>query len=111
MKVTIASFLYLFLLLVVITAERLDGRYSFSLTTFDPQGKLAQVERATRAASLGTPVIGVCTQHGVYLCAPQILPSPLMIDDGTARFFSISKTIAVAHSGIDGRIGQFHRQS
>jgi 20S proteasome subunit alpha 2 len=104
MKVTIATFLFLFLSPIVITAERLDGRYSFSLTTFDPQGKLAQVERATRAASLGTPVIGVCTQHGVYLCAPQILPSPLMIDDGTARFLSVSKTIAVAHSGIDGRI-------
>ena len=104
MKVTVVTFLFLFLLPRSITADRLDGRYSFSLTTFDPKGKLAQVERATHAAYLGTPVIGVCTQHGIFLCAPQILPSPLMIDDGTARFFTVSKSIAVAHSGIDGRI-------
>ena len=90
--------------IAITSADRLDGRYSFSLTTFDPQGKLAQVERATLAASLGTPVIGVCCQHGVYLCAPQLLPSPLIIDDGTARFVTISKKIAITHSGIDGRI-------
>ena len=92
--------------MIATTADRLDGRYSFSLTTFDPQGKLAQVERATQAASLGTPVLGICTpKGGVYLCAPQVLPSPLMLDDGTARFWSISPSIAVAHSGmVDGRI-------
>jgi 20S proteasome subunit alpha 2 len=98
------SSIFLLQSVIAATADRLDGRYSFSLTTFDPQGKLAQVERATRAASLGTPVLGICTPKGVYLCAPQVLPSPLMLDDGTARFWSISQSIAVAHSGIDGRI-------
>jgi 20S proteasome subunit alpha 2 len=85
---------------------RIDGRFSFSLSTFDPDGKLGQVERATQAAALGTPVVAVCKPGRIILCAPQVLPSPLVKDDGTARFARISPTIAVAHSGIsaDGRV-------
>lgn len=85
---------------------RIDGRFSFSLSTFDPDGKLGQVERATQAAALGTPVVAVCKPGRIVLCAPQILPSPLVKDDGTARFAPITSTIVVAHSGIsaDGRV-------
>jgi 20S proteasome alpha/beta subunit len=76
------------------------------LSTFDPDGKLGQVERATQAAALGTPVVAVCKPGRIVLCAPQVLPSPLVKDDGTARFAPITPTIAVAHSGIsaDGRV-------
>ena len=84
----------------------IDGRYSFSLTTFDPSGKLGQVERASVTTSLGTPIIAVIKDGSVLLASPQILPSPLMQDDGTARFCPVSPNIAIAHSGIsaDGRV-------
>ena len=86
--------------------NRIDGRFSFSLSTFDPSGKLDQVERATQAAALGTPVVAVCKPGRIVLCAPQVLPSLLVKDDGTARFAPITPTIVVAHSGIsaDGRV-------
>lgn len=83
-----------------------DGRHSYSLTTFDPDGKLGQVERALVAASLGTPVVGVIKGNNIILASPQILPSPLMNDDGTTRFAAVSPQIVLGHSGIasDGRV-------
>lgn len=86
--------------------DRANNRYSFSLTTFDPSGKLGQVERAMEAASLGPPLLGVITRTGVaLLAAPQILPSSLVKEDGTPRFTRITTEISVAHSGLsaDGR--------
>lgn len=83
------------------------GTYSFSLTTFDPSGKLGQVERAMTAASLGVPLLAACHNDGIIsFAAPQILPSPLHKDDGTTRFSPISPNIAICHSGIsaDGRV-------
>ena len=83
------------------------GRYSFSLSTFDKEGRLNQVERAQRAASLGPPVVAVSLRNGSGCVMASLLgtPSPLVEDDGTARFVRISDTIAVAHSGVsaDGR--------
>ena len=83
------------------------GRYSFSLSTFDPDGKLAQVERAATAASLGPPVVAVSLTNGAGCVLSSLFstPSPLVNDDGTARFVRISDTIAIAHSGVsaDGR--------
>jgi 20S proteasome alpha/beta subunit len=104
--------------------RRAEGRYSFSLTTFDPQGKLGQVERAMEAASHGPPIVACVvvndddddknngssssTSMIVVLAAPQVLPSPscFMQDDGTRRFVRITDEILVAHSGLsaDGRV-------
>jgi 20S proteasome alpha/beta subunit len=86
--------------------ESLEGRFSFSLSTFDPSGKIGQVERALIASSLGTPIVAVVKHDRILLASPQILPSPLMEDDGTARFAAVTPQIAVGHSGIsaDGRV-------
>jgi 20S proteasome alpha/beta subunit len=86
--------------------ESLDGRFSFSLSTFHPSGKLGQVERAMIASSLGTPIVAVIKGDRIVLASPQILPSPFMKDDGTTRFSPITQHIAMAHSGIsaDGRV-------
>eukprot|EP00568_Trieres_chinensis_P012237 CAMPEP_0183302734 /NCGR_PEP_ID=MMETSP0160_2-20130417/8416_1 /TAXON_ID=2839 ORGANISM="Odontella Sinensis, Strain Grunow 1884" /NCGR_SAMPLE_ID=MMETSP0160_2 /ASSEMBLY_ACC=CAM_ASM_000250 /LENGTH=165 /DNA_ID=CAMNT_0025465541 /DNA_START=37 /DNA_END=531 /DNA_ORIENTATION=+ len=90
----------------------LDARYSFSLTTFDPAGRLGQVERASRAASLGPPVVAVALsgegrdKGGVVFASLFELPGPLVRDDGTARFVRVSDGIVVTHSGLgaDGRV-------
>jgi len=86
----------------------MSGRYSFSLTTFDPTGKLGQVERAMEAASMGTPIVAIAYEKSneILLASPQVLPSVFMLDDGTARFSSVAPHIVMAHSGIsaDGRV-------
>ena len=86
--------------------ESLEGRFSFSLSTFDPSGKIGQVERAFIASSLGTPIVAVVKEDAILLASPQILPSPLMEDDGTSRFAAVTPQIAIGHSGIsaDGRV-------
>jgi 20S proteasome alpha/beta subunit len=58
------------------------------------------------AASLGTPIVGVVKGNDIILASPQILPSPLMNDDGTTRFAVVSPQIVLGHSGIssDGRV-------
>lgn len=82
-----------------------DGRYSYSLTTFDPSGKLGQVERAMQAAEQGTPVIALIQSDGIIFAAPQVLPT-FALDDGTTRFSLVTPEIMISHSGIsaDGRI-------
>mmetsp|Transcript_138 Transcript_138/g.353 ORF Transcript_138/g.353 Transcript_138/m.353 type:complete len:326 (-) Transcript_138:38-1015(-) len=92
--------------LLLVDSAVTDGRHSYSLTTFSPNGKLGQVERALVAASLGTPIVGVIKGNNIILASPQILPSPLMNDDGTSRFSVVSPQIILGHSGIasDGRV-------
>lgn len=85
----------------------IDGRHSFSLSTFDPSGRLGQVYHASSAASLGPPIVFVCRpEDGILMASPQVLPSPLIQDDGTARFARITSQILAAHSGLsaDGRL-------
>jgi 20S proteasome alpha/beta subunit len=127
-----------FLETAVAQSVPVETRHSFSLTTFDTNGRLDQVEYALVAASLGTPIVGVImrttrrsdgsstgsnpasTDDGVdddktggddlgdaiLLASPQILPSPLMSDDGTTRFARVSPNLALGHTGIaaDGRV-------
>jgi len=119
LRVLHASVLTLLLLLfwrcplgaVALPSSSDRGRYSFSLSTFDQDGRLGQVERAHHAALLGPPVVAVSLSNATggggacVLAAPFNTPSPLIDDDGTARFVRVSDTIAVAHSGVsaDGR--------
>lgn len=116
-------------LLLVLTSSRdvtassrsgAENRYSFSLTTFDPSGKLGQVDRAMEAAALGVPVAVVVVRtrtkstqeeedvdddDKILFAAPQKLLSPFMVDDGTPRFVRITPEIIVGHTGLsaDGR--------
>ena len=89
-----------------------DGRYSYSLTTFDPTGKLGQVERAIEASEQGTPIVTMiyyntnATEYGIIMVAPQLLPNIFTMDDGTTRFSLVTPNIMISHSGLssDGRI-------
>lgn len=84
----------------------MDGRYSFSLTTFNPSGALGQVERALQAAAMGAPLVAVVLPDSIIMASPQVLSSPLIQDDGTSRFARVTKEIVVTHTGLsaDGRV-------
>jgi 20S proteasome subunit alpha 2 len=85
-----------------------DGRYSYSLSFFDPNGKLGQVERANQAAASGVPILVLIRDNDrvVVMAAPHILPNALTIDSGTPRFARVSSRILISHTGItaDGRV-------
>jgi len=44
-------------------------RYSFSLTTFSPSGKLVQIEYALAAVAAGGPSVGIKAVNGVVIAA------------------------------------------
>lgn len=83
-----------------------EGRYSFSLSTFSPDGKIGQLSYATLAASNGPPILVVQTDEFRIMASLQNLSSPIIEDDGTARFVKITDTILLGHTGIaaDGRV-------
>ncbi len=87
--------------------DPIEGRYSFSLTTFHPSGRLPQLSHATTASTHGPPILYLHSpQHNTAILASlQSLPSPLIRDDGTARFVKITDSIVMGHTGInaDGR--------
>jgi len=95
------------LFVVCLALNRAENRYSFSLSTFDREGKLGQVERAVEAAAQGAQLVAVITNSNeVIMAATSTLPSPLILEDGTKRFASLTPLICIAHSGIgpDGRV-------
>nr|CAX74897.1 proteasome (prosome, macropain) subunit, alpha type, 2 [Schistosoma japonicum] len=47
----------------------MSERYSFSLTTFSPSGKLVQIEYALKAVESGAPSVGIRAANGVVLAA------------------------------------------
>ena len=42
-------------------------RYSFSLTTFSPSGKLVQIEYALNAVNAGQPTVGIKAKDGAVI--------------------------------------------
>mmetsp|Transcript_5387 Transcript_5387/g.7268 ORF Transcript_5387/g.7268 Transcript_5387/m.7268 type:complete len:269 (-) Transcript_5387:355-1161(-) len=112
LKLVIAS-LWALAVLGNVNPHSIDGRHSFSLSTFDTDGRLQQVENAVRASTLGVPIL-ICKcdetagDEAIVFVSPHshALPSPLIRDVGTSRMIAISRDIAIAHSGVgaDGRV-------
>ncbi|GAU88014.1 hypothetical protein RvY_00787 [Ramazzottius varieornatus] len=78
-----------------------DGeRYSFSLTTFSPSGKLAQIEYALAAVAAGAPTIGVRAADGVVLATEKKQKNQLFEEDTIVKVESVSKNIGMVYSGM-----------
>ena len=60
----------------------MSERYSFSLTTFSPSGKLVQIEYAIAAVAAGAPSIGIKSKTGVVIAAEKKSKS-ILYDDTT----------------------------
>merc|ERR1711964_685561 len=52
-------------------------RYSFSLTTFSPSGKLVQIEYALNAVNQGITALGIKATNGIVLATEKKSSSPL----------------------------------
>ncbi|KAJ5642984.1 uncharacterized protein N7484_005491 [Penicillium longicatenatum] len=53
-------------------------RYSFSLTTFSPSGKLVQIEYALNAVNQGVTALGIKATNGIVLATEKKSSSPLI---------------------------------
>jgi len=75
-------------------------RYSFSLTTFSPSGKLVQIEYALAAVASGAPTIGIKATNGVVLASEKKHKS--LLYDGTSvwKIESVNPYIGMCYSGM-----------
>lgn len=68
--------------------------YDFNAITFSPDGRLFQVEYATKAVEKDTLALGVKCKDGIVLAAEKNLTSTLLTPGANPRIFWINDTIA-----------------
>jgi len=61
-------------------------RYSFSLTTFSPSGKLVQIEYALNAVNQGVTALGIKATNGVVLATEKKSSTPLMNSSSLEKY-------------------------
>ena len=72
-------------------------RYSFSLTTFSPSGKLVQIEYALNAVNAGQPTVGIKAKDGTVIATEKKHKSTLQ-DETTYFKVSLKLTISIITS-------------
>ena len=78
----------------------MSERYSFSLTTFSPSGKLVQIEYALAAVAAGAPSVGIKATNGVVLATEKKHKSVLYDEHSIHKIEMITKNIGMVYSGM-----------
>jgi len=79
--------------------------YDLSASQFSPDGRVFQIDYASKAVELSGTVIGLRGLDSVVLAVEKIVTSSLYEEDAGARIFTIDKNIGLAVAGLlaDGR--------
>ncbi|OAP55504.1 hypothetical protein AYL99_10477 [Fonsecaea erecta] len=75
-------------------------RYSFSLTTFSPSGKLVQIEYALNAVNQGVTSLGIKATNGIVLATEKKSSSPLIDPPSLSKVSLITPNIGMVYSGM-----------
>ncbi|XP_067138484.1 proteasome subunit alpha type-2 [Centruroides vittatus] len=75
-------------------------RYSFSLTTFSPSGKLVQIEYALAAVAAGAPSVGIKAANGVVLATEKKHKSVLYEEHSIYKIEMVTNHIGMVYSGM-----------
>jgi len=78
----------------------MSERYSFSLTTFSPSGKLVQIEYALAAVAAGAPSVGIKATNGVVLATEKKQKSVLYDEHSINKIELITKNVGIVYSGM-----------
>jgi proteasome alpha subunit len=76
--------------------------YDKAATMFSPDGRLYQVEYASKIVEQGTTGVGVIYSEGVVLAADKSISSKLVIPESIEKIFKIDDNIAVVSAGLVG---------
>lgn len=84
----------------------MDTRYSFSLTTFSPSGKLVQIEYALKAVQAGSTSLAIKAEKGVVLATEKKLPTTLIDPSSLQKIATITDHVGIVYSGMgpDARV-------
>lgn len=74
-------------------------RYSFSLTTFSPSGKLVQIEYALAAVSAGAASVGIKASNGVVIATENKRKS-ILYETTVEKVQKITPNIGMVYSGM-----------
>lgn len=79
--------------------------YDLSASTYSPDGRIFQVEYATKAVENAGTAIGVRTKYGVVLGVENLIPSKLLVPGSNKRIFGVDRHIALTSAGLtaDGK--------
>merc|ERR1712137_1142335 len=75
-------------------------RYSFSLTTFSPSGKLVQIEYALSAVAAGGPSVGLKAINGSVIAAEKKQKSILYDEKTVSKIEMVTNHIGMVYSGM-----------
>nr|ADD38717.1 Proteasome subunit alpha type-2 [Lepeophtheirus salmonis] len=78
----------------------MSERYSFSLTTFSPSGKLVQIEYALKAVESGASSVAIRATNGAVLAVEKKLNSTLIDSTTVNRIEKITDNIGMVYSGL-----------
>lgn len=78
----------------------MSDRYSFSLTTFSPNGKLIQIEYALQAVNAGVTAVGIRAQNGIVLATEKKRSSELVDGDTVAKIAQITPDVGMTYAGM-----------
>lgn len=90
-----------------------SSAYDRAATMFSPDGRLYQVEYASKIVEQGTLGVGLLYDKGVLLAADKNVSSRLVLPDSIEKLFVIDNHIGAISSGLVGdarRLVQFARQ-
>ena len=79
---------------------KMDGNYSFSLTTFSPSGKLGQLEHALNAVTAGVPALGIKAKDGVVIATEKKFVSPLVDEGSFTKVESLATNVGSVYAGM-----------
>lgn len=78
------------------------GAYDRAITVFSPDGRLYQVEYATKIIEKGTPGVGIIYSDGVLLGADKRVLSNLILPESIEKIFQIDDHMGAVSSGLVG---------
>lgn len=76
-------------------------RYSFSLTTFSPSGKLVQIEYALNAVKQGVTSLGIKATNGVVLATEKTIQNTLVKPESFNKVELLTPDIGVTYAGMN----------
>lgn len=74
----------------------------FSLTTFNSQGKLKQIENALKAVTNGETAVGIRYATGVVLAVEKNIKSPLVDENSVRKIQKVSDHVGATYAGLSG---------
>ncbi|MEK6959369.1 MAG: archaeal proteasome endopeptidase complex subunit alpha, partial [archaeon] len=76
--------------------------YDKAATMFSPDGRLYQVEYASKIVEQGTTGVGIVFKDGVILAADKNIQGKMVIPSSIEKIFKIDNNIAVVSAGLVG---------